>query len=268
LEAHVAEIRHSQVSIHAMLADIQAQLRSGSASARSPAAYPQPYPPTVHSPAVATPTNPHDVQSNPAYPHVPSRPSRSLSTPSHHHSGLSPTDQQGPSIPLPIPNYAQNIQHNPVFPGQQIPSMPPVLPPFSSIRFHHTDNGVSQRRPFSQPQKRSVSSNVHSGDSSGAEEEEGLPAKGLVAPWEVLRGLADVAIERAAQENGDSSEPQSRARTPSPERQGRPTKRRKIRHTGPRVLKKFPDVVTENILTEAEACELFRIFYHGCSTFL
>ena len=32
------------------------------------------------------------------------------------------------------------------------------------------------------------------------EEDDGeLPASGLVAPWEVLRGLADVAIERAAQ---------------------------------------------------------------------
>ena len=37
-------------------------------------------------------------------------------------------------------------------------------------------------------------------DSSDQEEEAGdeLPASGLVAPWEVLRGLADVAIERAA----------------------------------------------------------------------
>lgn len=43
------------------------------------------------------------------------------------------------------------------------------------------------------------SSNVTSADSSDVEDENGeLPASGLVAPWEVLRGLADVAIERAA----------------------------------------------------------------------
>jgi hypothetical protein len=44
------------------------------------------------------------------------------------------------------------------------------------------------------------SSNVTSADSSELEDEDNgdLPASGLVAPWEVLRGLADVAIERAA----------------------------------------------------------------------
>lgn len=45
-----------------------------------------------------------------------------------------------------------------------------------------------------------ISSNVTSADSSDLDDEENgeLPASGLVAPWEVLRGLADVAIERAA----------------------------------------------------------------------
>ena len=44
------------------------------------------------------------------------------------------------------------------------------------------------------------SSNVTSANSSDLDDEENgeLPASGLVAPWEVLRGLADVAIERAA----------------------------------------------------------------------
>lgn len=42
-------------------------------------------------------------------------------------------------------------------------------------------------------------SNVTSADSSEVEDDDGeLPASGLVAPWEVLRGLADVAIQRAA----------------------------------------------------------------------
>jgi len=64
------------------------------------------------------------------------------------------------------------------------------------------------------------------------------------------------------------SEPHSRARTSSPDpRHARPTKRRKVQHKQPR-LTTFPDVVTKNIIPEAEARELFRIFYHGCSTFL
>jgi hypothetical protein len=100
-------------------------------------------------------------------------------------------------------------------------SQGPVLPPFSSIqamgapgnvssvRYHPSD---SQRQyPRSQydmtagsstSSKRPApsSSNVTSADSTDYEDEDNgeLPASGLVAPWEVLRGLADVAIERAA----------------------------------------------------------------------
>ena len=104
-------------------------------------------------------------------------------------------------------------------------SQGPVLPPFSSIQAmgainmplgntssvrYNPDNGVSQRQHHSRPHnaasvsssKRHApgSSNVTSADSSDIEDDENgeLPASGLVAPWEVLRGLADVAIERAA----------------------------------------------------------------------
>jgi len=103
-------------------------------------------------------------------------------------------------------------------------SQGPVLPPFSSIqsigaigtqqgnpsvRYHSTDNGISQKQQFSRPHntpgtssKRQApeSSNVTSANSSDMEDDDNgeLPASGLVAPWEVLRGLADVAIERAA----------------------------------------------------------------------
>ena len=42
-------------------------------------------------------------------------------------------------------------------------------------------------------------STATSADSSDVEEDAvELPAQGLVAPWEVLRGLADVATQRAA----------------------------------------------------------------------
>jgi hypothetical protein len=142
------------------------------------------------------------------------------------------------------------------------------LHPQSSVRFSEEQARTGRS---SGPNKRQApsSSNVTSANSSDIDDDESgeLPASGLVAPWEVLRGLADVASQRAAKENGDSSEPQSRTRTPSPERQSRPSKRRKLRHRIPRVLT-FPDVVTKNIITEVDARELFRIFYHGCSTFL
>ena len=104
-------------------------------------------------------------------------------------------------------------------------SQGPVLPPFSSIQAmgaigaqqsntssvrYNAENGVPQRHPHSRPHNASSvssskrhapgSSNVTSADSSDIEDDENgeLPASGLVAPWEVLRGLADVAIERAA----------------------------------------------------------------------
>lgn len=86
---------------------------------------------------------------------------------------------------------------------------PPRPPPdnLSSVRHQHTDSGhsrhfdkqpsvltgpVAGKRPF-------PTSAETSADSSDEEENGGeLPASGLVAPWEVLRGLADVAIQRAA----------------------------------------------------------------------
>ena len=144
------------------------------------------------------------------------------------------------------------------------PSRPPP-DNLSSVRHQHIDSShprhfdkqpnvlggpVAGKRPFP------VSTET-SADSSDEEEDGGeLPASGLVAPWEVLRGLADVAIQRAekvsqserlfhlfhtnSQENGEASDPQSRTRSPSPDpRSRRPSKRRRY-HQMPRVLK-FPD---------------------------
>jgi hypothetical protein len=114
------------------------------------------------------------------------------------------------------------------YPGnvQQYNSGPqgPVLPPFSSIenmappgsqanmsavRYLPGDNGQMQRQlsrhhnmtGASGPKRNALrSSNVNSADSSDAEDDNNgeLPASGLVAPWEVLRGLADVASLQAA----------------------------------------------------------------------
>jgi hypothetical protein len=86
---------------------------------------------------------------------------------------------------------------------------PPRPPPdnLSSVRHQHTDGGhprhydkqpnvlsgsIAGKRPY-------PTSTETSADTSDEEEDGGeLPASGLVAPWEVLRGLADVAIQRAA----------------------------------------------------------------------
>jgi hypothetical protein len=154
------------------------------------------------------------------------------------------------------------------------------LPPFSSIQAMGApstqSNNVSSIR-FQAPssthlQRQSLkhsglkrplsSSHLTSGESSDFDDEENgeLPAHGLVAPWEVLRGLADVASRRAAKENGDGTDSHSRTRTPSPDRHGRPSKRRKHLHK-----LTFPDVVTKNMISEQEARDLFAMFvmmYH------
>ena len=78
----------------------------------------------------------------------------------------------------------------------------------SSVRHQYTGNGHA--RHFSKQTsvpigsgagKRPLAmSTATSADSSDGEEDAvgELPARGLLAPWEVLRGLADVAIQNAA----------------------------------------------------------------------
>ncbi|KAJ3910125.1 hypothetical protein F5879DRAFT_930999 [Lentinula edodes] len=301
LETHVVEIRNTQTSILNTLADIQASLRGASFQNRSPSAYPPSFhhhSPSVNSPPITSPPTAHthvsDMQPSPvpgyaAHPmnqSSSSRPSRPpIATYPSQASQSSPVDyhQNGPQYPHQYPNgnYQQQQQSQP---QPQPPSVPqqggPVLPPFSSLQTLHPQSSVRFQGPpeeqarvgrqgGSNKRQAPSTSNVTSADSSDIDDDENgeLPASGLVAPWEVLRGLADVASERAAKENGDSSEPQSRARTPTPERQIRPTKRRKLRHKNPRGMT-FPDVVTKKIISEAEARELFRIFYHGSNTFL
>ncbi|KAI0652053.1 hypothetical protein C8Q79DRAFT_1080999 [Trametes meyenii] len=233
------------------------------------------------SAATSTLTSGH-VMPNPAAqrPHPPMYPPPSVSQ-NHRPAGPGDMHTQGPPSNMMYSNGAPGQQH----PGPHGPSLPPFSsiesmgPPrsqptnVSSMRYNAADPGRQQGRPqdATSGTKRGLPplSAANSADSSDAEEEGGeLPASGLVAPWEVLRGLADVAIERAAKENGAESEAPSRARTSSPEpRQARPAKRRKVHHPPPRSTT-FPDVVTKKIISEAEARELFRIFYHGCSTFL
>nr|BCB28855.1 Zn(2)-C6 fungal-type domain-containing protein [Mycoleptodonoides aitchisonii] len=238
---------------------------------------------TAHSGQITVPGNNHAIMNPSAHRQHRDQLSGTFTSPpqSAGHRPAGPGDlHHAPMYNTNTPVHIQNGPHGTTLPPfSSIESMgPPRTQPtnVSSVRYNSGDTTRHHARPSSGPEAASgskrgapASSTVTSADSTDAEEDDGeLPASGLVAPWEVLRGLADVAIERAAKENGGiESEPPSRARTPSPERQSRPTKRRKVYHKMPRV-NPFPDVVTKKILTEAEARELFRIFYHGCSTFL
>ncbi|KAF9456161.1 hypothetical protein BDZ94DRAFT_1292962 [Collybia nuda] len=307
LEAHVADIRHTQTTISNTLAELVSHLRAGAYNARSPSAYPQSFhqsSPNINSPSMSTPTASHqhanELHPSPpggpnSYPPshgqgiIPPRQSRGpVPNTAYHNTTLPSASQTSPSGDFQPPTYVNYAQGQQTYGHTSSTPQGPVLPPFShistmgppvqqgnvsSLRYQGAENtharGMARNMASGSKRQAPTSSNVTSADSSDLDDEDNgeLPASGLVAPWEVLRGLADVAIERAAKENGDSSEPQSRARTPSPDRQSRPSKRRKIRHRLHRSLT-FPDVVTKNIITEVDARELFALFYHGCSTFL
>jgi hypothetical protein len=140
--------------------------------------------------------------------------------PPKHRNSLSNTGYQGSSSNHPIAaddhlaplygNYQGGSSYNvhgsqgPLPPFSSIQSMAPPLTQnnISSMRYQSGDPNYSRttnKYPSSTNAKRQALSNVPSADSSDVEDEENgeLPASGLVAPWEVLRGLADVAIERA-----------------------------------------------------------------------
>ncbi|KAI0005575.1 hypothetical protein BJV74DRAFT_805347 [Russula compacta] len=294
LETHVMDIRQSQTAIQNTLVEIVNHLRAGSTGMiRSPSAFPPAYlhsSPAVHadSPAsLSTPVStrpPLDagIMSTPQ-PGSSIYPSPSMASMRTNGDGQAAQVLQGSTAYQPI-----NSQFH-MLPGVNAPTLPPLssIEPtgpsrpqpdnLSSVRHQPTDSGHTRhfdkqpsvlsgsgaaKRPF--PVSTATSADSSEDDDDGGE----LPADGLMAPWEVLRGLADVAIQRAAKENGEASEPQSRTRSPSPDpKSRRPSKRRRYHRIQPRVLK-FPDVVSKGIISEAEATELFKIFFHGCSTFL
>lgn len=121
---------------------------------------------------------------------------------------------------LPPPNGAYPTPTGMMYPpGPQGPMLPPIstFPDIgrqsssanvSSVRYHSGDTSPRQHATKSghnsgrrSPKRKAAgSSNVTSTNTSDYEDEENgeLPSKGLVAPWEVLRGLAEVAAERAA----------------------------------------------------------------------
>ncbi|TFK56556.1 hypothetical protein OE88DRAFT_1649912 [Heliocybe sulcata] len=297
LESQVADVRQGQVQIQNTLAEIVSHLRGG--------APPHPQSPNFphygsHSPGmsqtpVATaPQRPLMIDTVSAMPGpISASTSNGMVTASSRHSSQMPygSPSVAPAgVPPPPNNMHQHMpsqnQYGPVAQvynaaaGTPGPTLPPIssMPtmggpsqPLSSMRYGDNGRGQPRQMPMQSLKRPGFShSTLTSADSTDAEDEENgdLPASGLVAPWEVLRGLANVAIEQAAKEGNTSSEPVSRARTPEHDpRSGRPAKRRKTHHKAQRTPT-FPDVVTKGIITEQEARELFRIFYSGCSTFL
>ncbi|KIJ46403.1 hypothetical protein M422DRAFT_165228, partial [Sphaerobolus stellatus SS14] len=278
LEAQVSDIRTTQHTIHATLLDLVAQLRAGPLQHSS-----QPLP-SPHQPYRPSPASPYNNTQSPA--------SASTVTPGAGSSQLNGPGTSGGTTHVIDPSLTRGG-------GALRPSHIP-------FRHLHLIGSYPYHRPA--PVRRNTKNNNGkrvSGSASNSSDEEDvggageLPASGLVAPWEVLRGLADAAAERAAKESNTSgSEPASRARTHSPppsqgqsqihyathanskhggEENGgpKPAKRRKTHHRhglgqgqahGRQMA--FPDVVTRKIIGEQEARDLFDIFYRGCSTFL
>ena len=212
------------MAIQSSLSELVHHLRSGAFSTRSPSTYPSFQPsPSIPSPSVSTPTthqhaSPQSASTPYASSHgsvlnAQSRPARaSLPGPTYQTPPMIHSTQSAPSEdPQLSPAYGNMPPGGQNFNIHPHPQPSPVLPPFSSIqtmgppvpqRYQFDSN--SQRGPGKYPpsgsKRHGPSSNVTSADSSDIDDEENgeLPAQGLLAPWEVLRGLADVATERAA----------------------------------------------------------------------
>lgn len=129
-----------------------------------------------------------------------------------YHQVYQPTSPTGPRASDGPPGQYPHQQPYPIPVGMHPPMLPPFYndtmgpprgPPPQQIQQQPPQN-VSSLRNNLDPQlrtagmKRPISSAI-SANSSDVDDEQGeLPASGLTAPWEVLRGLADVAIQRAA----------------------------------------------------------------------
>lgn len=125
---------------------------------------------------------------------------------------------EGPHLPPPNGQYSQN-------PMYQNPNQGTTLPPISSfpdinsrqvaqsnvssIRYQSGDvvpgsprQHASKAAGYRSPKRKAITSSSNATSSNNTEDEDEdngeLPSRGLLAPWEVLRGLAEVAAERSA----------------------------------------------------------------------
>jgi len=216
----------TQAAIQNTLLEIVSHLRGTAPfTHRSPSTFSQgqytqsPSIPAVASPPVSATTN----GSRTTDPNI----HRGPPTPTAYHPSIPPIhnpqsrDQHHPQPAVGDFHPPHSSYTNPASgqPFSLTPSSGAVLPPFSSIGAigAGTAQGPSTARYLNDSQRAYSSRNqasasaaakrtlrpssvVTSPDSSDVDDEDNgeLPASGLVAPWEVLRGLADVAIERAA----------------------------------------------------------------------
>lgn len=202
------------MAIQHTLTEIVGHLR-GTSIPRSPSVISQPY---VHaspsmqagSPAssISTVRAPLMVDTNnPMHP-THAGGVRSMMTPvsssqSYHHSPTPSAEMHPPQF---TPGHNQYAQGN-IPPNFHPPMLPPTygepMGPPSGMRHQYTDSqhhhGLGHESAHSSSKRTLSTSLGTSAESSEVEEDDGeLPAYGLVAPWEVLRGLADVAAQRAA----------------------------------------------------------------------
>ena len=228
LEAHVAEIKVTQSNILNTLSELVAQIRGGSIVRSPPYGHYQS--PSLGSPPTSTPTptvsHQHINDIHQSSPITSSGfPGSSTSVRPHRTSVSFQPSAFQPNQATPSGETQSSVTPQPYVNSQGYnQSQPPrmnqghSLPPFSSIqamgapsaqsnnvssiRFQAPSNTHLQRQSLKHSGlKRPLSSShLTSGESSDFDDEENgeLPAHGLVAPWEVLRGLADVASRRAA----------------------------------------------------------------------
>ncbi|TIC10731.1 hypothetical protein E3Q14_02644 [Wallemia mellicola] len=147
---------------------------------------------------------------------------------------------------------------------------------------HHLQPPSTLPSPRNSSKRQYFHSTVTSAASSDDEEE--LPSSALVAPIEVLRGLADAAAERAATEAKEqakkSEHPAKLQQSTTNTAQDNPvdvSRKREIdsNHTGRYKRRKkadpphaYADVVTKGIISEATARELFKTYFEECHKFL
>jgi hypothetical protein len=265
LETSVSDIRQAQLHMQDTLNEVLSTLRGGSVPPRA-----QPYPsyhmqqspvhssPSVGSIPTPTPSHAQVMDTSHGMPPPGSYPSSSHSIASLLSSGHRPDVYRTP-VAVQAQSNAHISPSSSGYPhGDQNSSGSNHLPPISAfpqqgqpVTQHHHQQGAHSHAPgVSSSLKRPglIVSTTTSGSSSDVEDDDGeLTQRGMVAPFEVLRSLADVAVRQdkivrghqsvpirshrthTPQEKITDSAPPSRARTPPVSgKQGRPAKRRKL----------------------------------------
>ena len=152
------------------------------------------------------------------------RPTLGMPYRSPQNAGQSGQRHEGSHLPPPNGQYSQNSIY-------QGPNQGTTLPPISSfpdinsrqlaqsnvssVRYQSGDavpgsprQHTSKAAGYRSPKRKAITASSNNTSSNNTEDEEDdngeLPSRGLLAPWEVLRGLAEVAAERSARVSSKS----------------------------------------------------------------